>query len=180
MGFFDLFKKKNTATSLEAFPDMEKYRIYIFVKGGSASDLKARMNEYNEIYITETPFSMELYKMEDSSWHYVVLTLLPNTAEISPAWDYLNILLWLNEKAEHSFAYAFSEKEGGQPFYAEVDKNNPYGDSCVGIANGRNFFCNIPEQKVEWSASVSKQFDYEKYIYERYGVKFSTKGDRKI
>ncbi len=64
---------------------------------------------------------MELYKLDDLSWNYVVLTLLPNVAEISPIWDYLNILLWLNEK-------------------------------------------------VEWFTSVSKQFNYTKFICERYGV----------
>ncbi len=177
MAFLNIFKKKNTETSLEVFPDMVKYRIYIFLKSESTSDLKALMNEYHEIYTTETPFSMELYKLDDLSWNYVVLTLLPNVAEISPIWDYLNILLWLNEKAVSSFAYAVPMQEDEQPFFAEVDKSNPYGDSCVGIANGRNFFCNIPEQKVVWSTSVPKQFNYTKFICERYGVMFSANGE---
>jgi len=172
MAFLNIFKKKNIESSLEVFPDMTKYRIYIFLKSESTSDLKALMNEYYEIYTTETPFSMELYKLDDLSWNYVVLTLLPNVAEIPPVWDYLNILLWLNEKAVSSFAYAIPKQEEEQPFFAEVDKSNPYGDSCVGIANGRNFFCNIPEEKVEWSTSVSKQFNYTQFIYERYGVTF--------
>lgn len=177
MKFLNIFKKKKTETSLEVFPDMTKYRIYIFMKSESTSDLKALMNEYYEIYTTETPFSMELYKLDDLSWNYAVLTLLPNVAEISPIWDYLNILLWVDENAISSFAYAVSKQEGEQPFFAAVDKSNPYGDSCVGIANGRNFMCNIPEQKVKWSTSVPNQFDYTKYIYEHYGVKFSVNGE---
>lgn len=86
-------------------------------------------------------------------------------------------MVGLNEKTACSFAYAVPKKADKQPFFAEVDKSNPYGDSCVGIANGRNFICNIPEQKVEWSTSVSKQFNYTKFICECYGVKFSANGE---
>jgi len=67
MAFLNIFKKKNIESSLEVFPDMTKYRIYIFLKSESTSDLKALMNEYYEIYTTETPFSMELYKLDDLS-----------------------------------------------------------------------------------------------------------------
>ena len=57
MGFFDLFKKHNETESFDSFPNLTDYRIYIFLKGGELSEVKARMDEYHEIYITETAFS---------------------------------------------------------------------------------------------------------------------------
>ena len=170
MGFFDMFKKHNGPESFDSFPDLTDYRIYIFLKGGELCEVKAQMDEYHEIYITETAFSTQLYKLGDTPWTYVVLTLLPNVAEISPIWDYLNILLWMSDKAEQSFAYAYSDCAGELPLFAERDWDNQYGDSCIGIANGKHFHVAIPEQEITWKQNVAKQFDHPKYILDKFGV----------
>ena len=76
----------------------------------------------------------------------------------------------MSDKAESSFAYAYSRQKGELPLIAERDWNNQDGDSCKGIANGKNFYAAIPDQNVRWEQAVPKQFDYEKYLMERYGV----------
>ena len=170
MGLFDIFKKHDEGSSFDSFPDLKNYQIYILLKGGELSEVKAQMDEYHEIYITEAAFSTQLYKLGDTQWTYIVLTLLPDVAEFPPVWDYLNILLWMSDKAESSFAYAYSRQKGELPLIAERDWNNQDGDSCKGIANGKNFYAAIPDQNVRWEQAVPKQFDYEKYLMERYGV----------
>ena len=167
-------KKKTVKTvktdSFDTFPDLTNYRIYIFLKNDRVSEVKAHLDEYHELYITETDFSTGLYNLGDTQWTYVVLTLLPGVAEISPFWDYLNILLWMSDKAEISFAYAFSKQKGELPVIAVRDEKNQYGDSCKGIASGKYFSAAIPEQAVTWEQSVSKKFDYEEYLRKCYGV----------
>ena len=175
MGLFDIFKKKNEPV-LAAFPELSDYRIYIFLKGGAAGELKTLLNEYYELYIDETPFSMDLYNTNDQSWNYISLTLLPNVGEVEPMWEYLNILLWMSQKASVLFAYAVSDKPGKLPVFAEVNKADSLGETCLGIVNGKNFICNIPERRAEWTGSVPVQYDLEKYIFERYG--FDVHGGR--
>ena len=173
MGLFDIFKKNVQTGAFDSFPDLKDYRIYILLKGGELSEVKAQMDEYHQIYITETAFSTQLFKLGDTQWTYIVLTLLPGVAELSPIWDYLNILLWMSDKAEQSFAYAYSDQKGKLPLIAERDRDNQYGDSCKGIAQGRYFYATIPEQEVTWKEGVSKDFDPEGYLRERYGVDLS-------
>ena len=170
MGLFDIFKKHDEGNSFDSFPDLKNYQIYIFLKGGELSEVKAQMDEYHELYISEAAFTTQLYKLDNTQWTYVVLTLLPDVSDPPPVWDYLNILLWMSDKSESSFAYAFSSQKGELPIIAERDWNNQYGDSCIGIANGKNFHAAIPEQEVIWKQAVPKQFDYEAYLLEKYGV----------
>ena len=173
MGLFDFFKKQNKSDSLDDFPDLSNYRIYLFLKGGDLDEVKAQMDEYHELYTTETAFSTQLFKLGDTPWTYIVFTLLPNVAEISPIWDYLNILLWMSDKTEIAFAYAYSIQAGELPLLANRDYDNQSGDSCIGIANGKHFRAAIPEQEVAWGQSVSKQFDNSEYLRENYGVDIS-------
>ena len=170
MGLFDIFKKQDVENSFDSFPDLKNYQIYLLLKGGELSEVKARMDEYHEIYITETAFSTQLYKLGDTQWTYIAFTLLPEVSELSPIWDYFNILLWMSDKSESSFAYAFSRQKGELPIIAARDWNNQYGDSCIGIANGKNFHAAIPEQEVIWKQAVPGQFAYEAYLLEKYGV----------
>lgn len=173
MGLLGFFIKQNKSDSLDTFPDLSDYRIYLFLKGGELNKVKAQMDEYHELYTTEAAFSTQLFKLGDTSWTYIVFTLLPNVAEISPIWDYLNILLWMSDKTEVSFAYAYSMQAGKLPLLANRDYDNPFGDSCIGIANGKHFRAAIPEQEVVWEQRVSKQFDYSGYLRENYGVDIS-------
>ena len=170
MGFLDIFRKRNKQNSFESLPDLKNYRIFLFLKGGAVDELRAHMDEYHKIYSTETAFFMDLFKLGDTSWTYIALTLMPEVAEISPMWDYLNILLWMSEKAEVSFAYAYSREQGKLPVVAVLDEENQYGDSCKGIANGKHFRAAIPEQEVTWGQSAPKQFDYEEYLLGKYYV----------
>ena len=173
MGVFNFFKRQNKSDSFDSFPDLTNYRIYLFLKGGELNEVIAQMGEYYEMYPTETAFSAQLYKLNDTPWTYIVLTLLPNVTEISPIWDYFNILLWMSDKAELSFAYAYSTQFGELPLFAYRDYDNQFGDSCKGIANGKQIYAKVPEQEVLWGQSVSEQFDYEGYLWENYGVDIS-------
>ena len=162
--------KKNKETAAEAFPELADYRIFIFLKGGAAAEQKSLLNEYHELYIDETPFSMDLYNTDDQSWNYITLTLLPNVGEVEPMWEYLNILLWMSQKADLLFAYAVSDKPGKLPLFAEVNKADQLGETCLGIVNRKNFISNIPERRTEWTGNVPAQYKLENYILERYGL----------
>ena len=79
----------------------------------------------------------------------------------------------MSDKAELSFAYAYSTQFGELPLFAYRDYDNQFGDSCKGIANGKQIYAKVPEQEVLWGQSVSEQFDYEGYLWENYGVDIS-------
>lgn len=162
--------RNKESASFDTLPDLKNYRIYLFLKAGEVSEVKAHLDEYHELYITEAAFSTDLYKLGDTAWTYVVLTLLPGVAEISPAWEYLNILLWMSDKAERSFAYAYSRQKGEPSVIAERDWGDQLGESCKGIIGGKYFHASIPGQEVTWKQGVPKSFEHEEYIRKEYGV----------
>ena len=170
MGLLGFFLKKKGVSTFGVFPDLKQYRLFLFLKGGSIEELQARLDEYSELYPEEIVFSAKLHKLSDTPWTYIVLTPLPKAATEQLVWHYLNQLLWMSDKAEKSFAYAYSKQKGGLPVFAERDWANQFGDSCKGMANGRYFYAAIPEQQATWELKVPGKFDYEKYLMEQYGV----------
>jgi hypothetical protein len=172
MGVFDVFKKSNEKATFDSFPDLRNYRSYVFLKGGEAGELKRQMDEYHQLG-SETAFSTALYTIGGTPWTYVVLTPRPNADKVSMVWDFLNILLWMSDKAASSFAYACPAKEGELPIIAYRDENNDMGDSCKGIAREKFFHASIPDFEVIWEQSLPKQFDYVDYLQQNYGIDVS-------
>ena len=171
MGLFDIFKKKDAQsaqTGLDAFPDITGYRAFLFLKTENIEALEAHCKEYGEIYPDEIVFTPAFQKYKDPAWVCMSLTPVAGKADAASIWHYLNLLLWMSDKAEKSFAYAVSGAMA--PVFAERDWSNSFGDSVMGIANGKNYYCNIPEQSVKWRQSVAKGFDPVQHIRERYGV----------
>lgn len=167
---FNSFKGQNP---FGLFTDMTNYRIYLFLMGGDVNEISALMEEYLKSFGNETPFSTEMYKVGDSSWTYFVFTLRTDIAEPYPAWHYFNMLLWMSDKANLTFAYACPKQQGYLPIIACRDEDNQSGESCKGIANGKYFRANIPYDEVLWGQSVPMGFDYIGYIREIYGLDVS-------
>ncbi|MCR5733991.1 MAG: hypothetical protein K6G22_05210 [Lachnospiraceae bacterium] len=174
MGLFNFSKKQNKSDSFDSFPNLTSYRLYIFLKSGDINKVKAQMDEFYELYPNEIPFSAQLYQLGPTPWTYLVLNHLPNVGSMSPIWYYLDYLLWMSDSAELSFAFAYSVQAGELPLFASRDFNNPNGDSCTGISNGKHFHATVPGEEVNWGQSVSNQFDYVEYIRGYYGVDIST------
>ncbi|MCR5403664.1 MAG: hypothetical protein K6E91_07590 [Butyrivibrio sp.] len=167
MGLFDRFNQSKEKNSFDSFPGMENYQLFLFVNGFNA---KEQMDKYHEIYNDETAFSTEIYNRANTSWMCIVFTLKTDAIDISPIWEYLNTLLWMSEGSTPAFAYAYPKQEGDLPIIAYRDEGSKFGDSCVGIANGRYFQASIPDQEVVWGQSVPEQFDYEGFLSQSYGI----------
>lgn len=168
MGLFDRFIKNNEGNSSDSFPDLNNYQLFLFVKG---CDVRTRLDEYLEIYNGETAFSTEILNISNTEWNYVFFTPKPSAGEASPIWEYLNTLLWMSEEPAEAFAYACSKYEGElPPIIAYRDEDSKSGDSCTGIADGRQFEAVIPEQSLRWGESVSDEFDYEGFLSQIYGI----------
>ena len=166
----DLFDQHSYEGSFDELPDLSGYRIFIFLNNSSVDEMKKQMAGYDELYSNETAFSAEVYRLGATQWTYLVLTLKAHVSELSPVWDYLNILLWMSEKAAPAFAYAVPKEKGSYPLFAQRDWGNPSGDSCLGIAMGKNFRASIPGQELIWEQSVPETFDYRKQIIEHFGI----------
>jgi hypothetical protein len=166
-GFFG-----NKQNSFDSFPDMRGYRAFIFLKGCEVNEVRKQVAEFNEIYGSDIAYSIEVFSIDGTPWTYIALNLLPN-ANNSPIWYYLDILLWMSDKADTSFAYAYSMQEGNLPVIAFRDRGNEYGEACRGMANGKYFQASVPSEEVTWGQNVPAQFDYVGHLYNSYGVNVS-------
>ncbi|MCR5213099.1 MAG: hypothetical protein K6E10_01670 [Eubacterium sp.] len=170
MGLFDLFGKKKNESSFEVFPDVRDYKLYYFLKMDSINVIKSRMSEYHVMYGGDMPFSMELYEWKDTSWYCLGISIESDKTNELPMWHYFNLLLWLSTKTQSMFAVAVPVHSGMTPLYAETNISDSLGSTCMGISNGNNFICDIPDKKVQWLQGVNRGFDYYQYINDRFGV----------
>ncbi|MCR4641562.1 MAG: hypothetical protein K5697_05990 [Lachnospiraceae bacterium] len=166
----DLFDQHEEAGAFDELPDLRGYRIYIFLNNSSVDEMQKQLAGYYELYSDESAFSAEVRSLAGTPWTCLALTLRAHVSELPPVWDYLNILLWMSDKAVPAFAYAYSEQPEKLPFFAQRDWGNPDGDSCIGIAMGRNFRASVPAQELSWQQELPEGFDYRAQIMTHFGV----------
>ena len=153
------------------FANLKNYRAFIFTNKVSYADLKAHIDEYYQLYSDASSYELNyaIKEIKGTQWIRIEFTLKNQTAKYTPFWEYLNALIWLSDKTDTLFAYAFSKEKRYLPVIAGFDKDNPAGDSVLGIMNSRNFVACLPEEKIVWKEEVPKNLDYEKYLETNFG-----------
>lgn len=153
------------------FPNLKDYRSFIFTKKVSYPDLKAHLDEYYELYSDPTSYELNyaVKEIKGTKWIRIEFTLKNQTPEFTPFWEYLNALIWISDKTDTLFAYAFSNVKNNHPVIAKFNTNNPAGDSVLGIMNGRYFEACLPEEKIVWKEVLPPGLDYERYLETNFG-----------
>ncbi len=162
MGLFDFLKKKtDTNTSANQIPDLSGYRIRIYQKGSTFEEMRGLWKEYEEMYSAEINYQVNFYGYSGTPWKYMEITG-KTPQEIISFWEYLNLLIWMSQKG--SGLFAFAESATAQPVYATVDANNPAGDTCNALVNGKRCLCDIPAQEANWGEALNTGYDYRNVI----------------
>ena len=165
-------ENKDTDNSKENdFPNLKNYRFFIFTKKVSHPDLKACLDEYYELYSDPTSYELNyvIKEIKGTEWIRIEFTLKNQTPKYTPFWEYLNALIWLSDKTDTLFAYAFSNIKSNHPVIARFDADNPAGDSVLGIMNSRYFIACLPDEKIVWKEMIPSSLDYEKYLETYFG-----------
>ena len=165
-------ESKETDNSKENdFPNLKNYRSFIFAGNVSYSNLKARMDEYYELYSDPASYELNyvIKEIKGTKWIRIEFTLRNQIPMYTPFWEYLNALIWLSDITDNLFAYAFSNIKNNLPVIARFDSENPAGDSVLGIMNSRYFEACLPEEKIVWKDVLPSGLDYEKYLETNFG-----------
>ncbi len=172
MGVLDFLNRSNEKAPFDSFPSVVNYRMYIFLKGGDPNEIRTQMESFHELF-RDVVFSTKLFKIIDAPWTYVDISILPNADKSDLSWYYLDMLLWMSDMAEVTFAYAHSSQEGELPIFAFRDDSKPDGDTCKGLANGRSFTAGIPQMEVTWEQYLPAGFDFVVFLRDNYGIDVS-------
>ena len=161
MGLFD-FLKKNTDTN--QIPDLKGYSVRIYQKGSTFEEMHELWNEYEEMYSAEINYQVSFYGFSGTPWKYMDITGKTSQETVS-FWEYLNLLIWMSQKGSSLFALAESVSVMPQyAVYATVDADNPAGDTCNVLVNGKRCLCDIPAQEIMWGETLSVGYDYRNVI----------------
>lgn len=180
-----LFKKSNKETAdtgkdtaanqsggWPEFPDLTDYRKAILLHNISFEDIKNLLEEYSNINSDKIKLTCDFFYTaipDDESWVYLEF---PNFDGIKPYtnfWCYEDLLIWLSAKSDKEFCLAIPRDQYAPLFLSTVDRQNPYGDSCMGIFAERDFYFNIPGNNFEWGPIPSAPFNIMGFLMGNFG-----------
>ena len=171
------------------FPNLKYFNCRIYVRIADSGNIRKSFREYNGIYTDPDKSYISAEGDLGDNWHYIELSAATSDPEDFTFAEFMNILIWLSDLTNDVFAYAKPnntypgmgnsavDKVGDwtntEPFYAEPDRNDALGESCVGIMNGKEFRFVVTELAVSYNNEVVSVSDLESYISKKHRVKFS-------
>lgn len=169
------------------FPNLKYFNCRIYVRIADSENIRKSFNEYNGIYTDPDKCYISAEGDLGDNWHYIELSAATSDPSDFSFAEFMNILIWLSDLTYDVFAYAKPnntypgmgnsavDKVGDwtntEPFYAEPDRNDKFGDSCVGIMNGKEFKFVVTELAVSYKNEVAYRSDLESYICKKHKVK---------
>lgn len=155
-------------TEQEWWPDLTAYQKTMLLHNITCAEVEALLSEYAEIYSDEKQVVCDFYYTPlpaDTSWVYLVFPNFENTPHHVNFWSYQNLLIWFSQKTDKEFCLAIPRRDQNQPlFLSTMDRENPNGDSCIGIYADRSFHFAIPENILEWGPVPTSAYDYEGFL----------------
>lgn len=154
------------------WPDLTAYRKAILLHAVSFDDLDALLKEYAAIAVYEKQIVCDfLYTAlpGDPAWVYLEFPGFAEWTHDRNLWHYADLLIWLSQKSDREFCLAIPENQNAPLFLSTVDRQNPRGDSCVGIYADRDFYFEIPADIFEWGPLPTEPFPYAAFLNGQFG-----------
>ena len=148
-------------------PDLTAYRKVILLHNITFDEIDALLKEYAELSSDPKPAVCEfLYTTlpDDPSWAYLELPDFPGISYHLIFWHYLNLLVWFGQKSDKGFCLAIPKDQTKPLFLSIMDKENPFGDSCIGIYADRDFYFEIPSETFKWGPAPTAPFDFMAFL----------------
>lgn len=175
MGLFKKKKSSEKATSdmagyrpdREWWPDLTAYRKAILLHNITLSEVDALIKEYAGLWKDDSQVVCDfLYTSlpDDEAWIYLEFPNFENAPHYINFWNYQDLLVWFSQKTDREFCLAIPRDQHAPLFLSTMDRNNPHGDSCVGIYADRDFYFEIPANLFEWGPVPTSAFDYMGFL----------------
>lgn len=152
-------------------PDLTACQKMILLHNITCAEVDAFLREYAEIYSDEKQMKCDFYYTplsEDALWIYLVFPNFQNIPHHVNFWNYQNLLIWFSQKTDKEFCLAIPRNQNKLLFLSTTDRENPNGDSCIGIYADRFFRFAIPENILEWGPVPASAYDYEGFLKDRF------------
>lgn len=159
--------------SKDWWPDLTDYRKGILLHNISLENVKKLLVEYASISKDKKEVVCEFYYAflpGSTEWVYLELPNFKDVPHYCNFWTYQNIMIWLSDKSDREFCLAIPKNQRLPLFFSMMDKENPYGDSTIGIYASRSFGFSVPEEILEWGEvpGPGQAFDYQGYLKEKF------------
>lgn len=151
----------------EWWPDLTAYRKAMLLHNITFDDMDALLKDYAMIWSDKKKVVCDfLYTAlpDDEAWIYLEFPNFEGIPHYLNFWNYQDLLVWLSQKADREFCLAIPENQYQPLFLSTMDKQNPRGDSCVGIYADRDFYFEIPGEVFEWGPVPTSAFDYAGFL----------------
>lgn len=158
--------------SKDWWPDLTDYKKAILLHNISLEDVKKLLQEYASLYKDKKEAVGEFYYAflpDSTEWVYLEFPTFKDIAHYNNFDTYQNIMIWLSDKSDKEFCLAIPKTQRLPLFFSMIDKENPWGDSTVGVYASRDFYFSVSQQVLEWGEVPTQDFDYRGYIKKVFG-----------
>lgn len=155
----------------EWWPDLTAYRKAILLHNITVNEVEILLKEYAAIWSGEQQIVCDFYYTslpDNTAWIYLEFPNFENIPHYLNFWNYQNLLIWFSQKADKEFCLAIPQNQNAPLFLSTMDRENPYGDSCVGIYADRDFYFEIPANIFEWGRIPTSAFDFMGFLKETF------------
>ncbi|MCH5344641.1 MAG: hypothetical protein J1E64_11425 [Acetatifactor sp.] len=155
----------------EWWPDLTTYQKAILLHNITCAEVDALLREYAEIYSDEKQIICDFYYTplpDDTLWIYLVFPHFKSRHHHVNFWNYQNLLTWFSQKTDKEFCLAIPRNQNQPLFLSTINRDNPNGDSCIGVYADRSFNFAIPENIFEWGYVPTSAYDYEGFLKDRF------------
>lgn len=169
MGLFQKGRGKKLTPDMAGYrpaqkwwPDLTAYRKAMLLHNISFDEIDTLLNGYAQICSDKKQITCGFfYKSipDDPSWVYLEFPNFEQAPHYLNLWHYQNLLVWFSQKTDREFCLAIPQNQNNPLFLSTVDRQNPRGDSCVGIYADRDFYFEIPGKIFEWGPMPTSAFN---------------------
>lgn len=151
----------------EWWPDLTAYRKAILLHNISYDEIDSLLKEYATLWAAPRPVVCDFFYTalpDDSTWIYLEFPNFEKVPHYENFSQYLNLMIWLSEKADRQFCLAIPQNPNQPLFLSTMDEQNPCGDACMGIYADRDFYFEVAGDMFEWGPVPTAAFNYVGFL----------------
>ncbi len=155
----------------EWWPDLTAYRKAILLHNITFDEIDTLLKEYAQICSDKKQVICNFFYTsipDDTSWVYLEFPNFENVPHYLNFWNYQNLMIWFSQKADMEFCLAIPQDQNQPLFLSTMDRQNPFGDSCIGIYADRDFYFEVPGDIFEWGPVPTSAFNFVGFLKETF------------
>lgn len=155
----------------EWWPDLTAYRKAILLHNITFDEIDTLLKEYAQICSDKKQIICNFFYTsipDDTSWVYLEFPNFENVPHYLNFWNYQDLMIWFSQKADRKFCLAIPQDQNQPLFLSTMDRQNPFGDSCIGIYADRDFYFEVPGNIFEWGPVPTSAFNFVEFLKETF------------